>query len=98
MAASTRGWSVRLEGTRNRLPQLRRHERMVFCSRLAGILSVLDEYLGDWDEKLDKIDPMLRDYEFMPGDFNAVDSIRVIAERIATALSEVMEALKLKRE
>ena len=87
---SARGWSIRLETISEKIAQSPRHEKLLVCSRLAAILSKFDEYLEAWESRVAEIDPLLRDYEFMPGDHKAMDSVRILAERVNLALWDVM--------
>src|SRR5690554_2744891 len=72
--ALTRGWSVRLDSVEQKIQGLPRAERLLVCSRLAGILSVFDSYIVQWEKRLQEVDPLLVSYKFMPGDFNAMDT------------------------
>lgn len=86
--ASARGWSMRLTTVREKLASLTAAEVLAASSRLARILSALDSYIRAFDVQVAKTDPLLEDYEWMPGDRNEVDSIRILAERTNIALYE----------
>lgn len=40
-----------------------------------------------------RADPLLVDYDFMPGDHNAVDSVWLLAERVNLALHDVVSVM-----
>jgi hypothetical protein len=87
---SARGWSMRLNTIRDKVENISGAERLQVCSRLAAVLSIFDAYISDWDQRLEEMDPYLIDYEFMPGDFSAVDTVRILAERVNLALYDVI--------
>lgn len=90
---SAHGWSVRLETIDSKISGLSRPDLLQVCSRLAGVLSILDNYIIKWEGVLESEDPLAIEYKYMPSDYDAMDSIRIIADRTNVALSLVAASL-----
>ena len=88
--ASIRGWSIRFTTLPEYIAQIDRHALNSLANELAAPLRIINEYIDRWDKAVAHLDPLLRDYEIMPGDEAAMDSLRVIWQRANNARLLVM--------
>lgn len=79
--ASTRGWTIRFEALEEYCHKVPTGSLKSLAKQLDRPIEVLTSYVRQWDRHVSEIDPLLRTYEIMPGEEDAVDSVRVLLDR-----------------
>jgi len=79
--ASTRGWTIRFEALEEYCQNVPTGSLQSLAEQLDRPIEVLTSYVHRWDQHVSGIDPLLRTYEIMPGEEDAVDSVRVLLDR-----------------
>jgi len=83
--SSTRGWTIRFEGLEAYIQNVPTSSLKTLAERLNRPIVDLASYVRQWDQHVSEIDPLLRTYEIMPGEEDAVDSVRVLLDRAIQA-------------
>jgi len=88
LVPSTRGYSMNLPmlDDNHCLANFERADLLVLTSRLTQVLAILNRFIREWEVKLEEAGEILASYEFMPGDYAAMDNVRTIAQRVDEGL------------
>lgn len=79
--AETRGWSIRFEGIPDYIHLIHSDELRLLYSKLGPPTQELADYLARWDEYRKSIDPLLLDQQIPPGQYDAIENVRVVHDR-----------------
>ncbi len=79
--AHVRGWTIRFDGLGEYSSHVPSNQLKSLAERLEAPIKDLSEYIDRFEESRYMIDPLLQTYEIMPGDEDALDSVRVLRER-----------------
>lgn len=79
--ASLRGWTMRFVTFSEYSRDISAAEIQSLCGRLSQPIDRLISYLQHWEHHVSSLDPLLRSYHILPGEEQAVDSVRVILFR-----------------
>ncbi len=82
---SVRGWTIRFDGLGEYARQVPSAQLESLAKRLDEPIANLAAYIDRWEVNISESDPLLVDYEIMPGDYDAVDSVRVLLDRAVYA-------------
>jgi len=96
--SSTRGWTIRFEGLEEYSQNVPTGSLQSLAERLNRPIVDLASYVRQWDQHVSGIDPLLRTYEIMPGEEDAVDSVRVLLDRVIQAQRVVVRELKARSQ
>lgn len=79
--ASVRGWTIRYESLPDYYGDLPPTRVRLLAERLYQPINILAAYLRRWEEQVFEVDSVVRPYQFMPGETDSVDSVRIILDR-----------------
>lgn len=96
--ASTRGWTIRFEALEEYCRNVPTESLQALAEQLEQPIEVLTSYVRRWDQHVSGIDPLLRTYEIMPGEEDAVDSVRVILDRAIHAQQVAVNELSTRSQ
>jgi hypothetical protein len=94
--ASTRGWTIRFEALEECCRNVPTKSLQSLAEQLERPIEVLTSYVRRWDQHVSGIDPLLRTYEIMPGEEDAVDSVRVLLDRAIRAQQVAVKELSIR--
>lgn len=78
---STCGWTIRFEALEEYYSDVSTDSLQSLARLLDRSIKVLTSYIRQWDEYVSGIDPLLRTYEILPGEEDAIDNVRVLLDR-----------------
>lgn len=81
--AQVRGWTMRFDGLGEYSSHLPSGQLTSLAEQLQDPIKHLSDYIDRFEDTRPMIDPLLQTYEIMPGDEDALDSVRVLRERAA---------------
>lgn len=96
--ASTRGWTIRFEAFEEYCKNVPTSGLQSLAEQLDRPIKILTSYVRRWDQHVSEIDPLLRTYEIMPGEEDAVDSVRVLLDRASHAQRVAVSELNVRSE
>lgn len=94
--ASTCGWTIRFEALEEYRQTVPTDGLQSLAGQLDRPIKVLTSYIRQWDEHVSRIDPLLRTYEIMPGEEDAVDNVRVLRDRAIHAQRVAVSELEAR--
>ncbi|MBN2211178.1 MAG: hypothetical protein JW709_07255 [Sedimentisphaerales bacterium] len=95
---SVRGWIIRFEGLPEYISVIEESSLIHLKEKIDKSLILLQKHISRWEQHITNIDPLLRPFEIMPGDENALENISILNDRAYFAAKLITQELCIRHK